>query len=431
MEKLRRKYLTFVANNFFLDKGIDYDIYTRDYYIYVKEQYPHFSPLGILKKDLFFDMDGVFNSYRSEEPSSSFFKRLGEINQRIGKNLPTIFSILSNFSSKAKRLGEYIFKNKIFNLSSEVIRKIPFATSLQKELSRLSEQLRKARVRKEECLGAAKLAVQSVRFVDYLYEGLAEIEKLGFRIHLHTYSPEAVALAVGEELEILPSRIKPTRFIFNKGEFRSLVPLSEMWKKIDREKKDAVFVTDDWKSDAGIAAALDLGLLVLTDDKEGFPEDRIYIYLPELRKDFRELPKAIRKYEWARLYSFFVKPSSLKRAIILAKEIERDARRCGEAEKEYEIFLYGKSVEEKTKALLELLRPVFPEKSYGMDELLKEAETYGRKREKERYKKVIEDIRNRIGRTPLPKAREKFVEGLEDLIKELEGEGIELSRAEK
>ena len=63
MEKLRRKYLTFVANNFFLDKEIDYDIYTRDYYIYVKEQYPHFSPLGILKKDLFFDMDGVFNSY--------------------------------------------------------------------------------------------------------------------------------------------------------------------------------------------------------------------------------------------------------------------------------------------------------------------------------------------------------------------------------
>jgi hypothetical protein len=191
-----------------------------------------------------------------------------------------------------------------------------------------------------------------------------------------------------------------------------------MYKKIDEEEKDAIFVTDDWEADRSIAGAIE-GLLVWVPEKEkSKPKelaDKVFIQLPEMRKDFTKLSEVIKKYELGRLYTFYLNPESLKQLILLGKDIKKNAELCKSSDKKSEILIYGQMVKQKVETFCSLSRPVFPEKSYEIRELLNELDHL---EDVEKYKNVIEDINSRIDKTPFPKAKEEFVQSLEPYVKE-------------
>jgi phosphoglycolate phosphatase-like HAD superfamily hydrolase len=431
IQKFKDKFFVYSANNLFLKKEVEFDIYSRDY-SYIIKGYPLLEKNSLaLPKLLLLDVDGtVTNSPPENGISSNFYMGLAELNPKVHKHCSELDSILKRIMKVVYKpadlftgMKKVFEKSKIYKAIQEIEKKwLPF---FQREVKNLSKLLRECEVKKEECEEAAKIAVKKTQLVTNIFPALAELEEMGFKLGIASSGPLPAINQLARELQILSERVNASTFYFDKeGKLLEVHGYAGMNKKLLEEKSyDAcIFVSDDPEADYRIASTFDLGLLVWVTDKEieKLP-GKICVKLPEIRKDFNELPKFIRRYEWARLYTWYIGPTASYELHQIIKKINSDAILCRDAKDAHDIFYYGQRIKTEVENFLNKSRPVFPEEAYRIRELLEELDLV---EDIEKYKNVIVDITNRINESPLAKADEDYIRGLAEYMKEEENLGI-------
>ena len=419
-QRVKDEFFIYLANNLFLRNDVDFDVYTHDYTPIIGG-YPLFERTEFgASKILYLDVDGTLTASPPEEGLSiNYYRGLSEINPRVRKYFHKVEDIFKNIT-KYTRLPAPLFKklSPIFE-KSKIIRKIKdterrYGPLLKKEVSKLSDLFRRCKVKKEESNEAVKVAIERTPLVTNIFPALAELEEMGFELGIASSGPSPVIKELARELQIL--EVKSSTFHFNKGEFTNIDGYTGLYKKLDEEKSyDAcVFVSDNPEADYRIASTFDLGLIVwITDkEKEKLP-GKIFVKLSEIREDFMKLPYFVRKYEWARLYSWYISPRTTQELCETIKLVNHNANLCRNTENVKEVFYYGKKVEEEVKNFLQKSKPVFAD--YDTRKLLHELHLV---EDIERYKNLIADITNRVNESPLAKADENFIQGIAQYIKE-------------
>jgi FMN phosphatase YigB (HAD superfamily) len=304
-EELKDDFFSFFANHLYLNKDVgDWDFYAKDGNFIIK-RYPLLGKVkGVRKKVIVFDLDDTLTEPGYKKALAyNVFEAAAEVNTRIRKYLESkggIFEIIGRIVKKAQNV---------------------LMPSFDKEKRDLTKLLRGCNFTKQEYLDACRTGADRTIPITNCEETLSILEELGFVPFVDTASPSPASVRfVEKKLLVLPTRIRGSTFFFDKhGKIRDIEINIAQHKVIDKDeiiKREKCFpdcwvlVSDDFRADKYLASTVGMSLCVWIPGKEEVSRyeklpGRISIYEPKVREDMLNLIPLIRKYELARVFTFF------------------------------------------------------------------------------------------------------------------------------
>jgi phosphoglycolate phosphatase-like HAD superfamily hydrolase len=398
LKRLKDEFFVYVVNNLFLKPDLKFDFYSRDYAFILP------SP----SKSLYLDADGVLNA-DEKGISTNYYDALAEENSRVKARKARIGSLIGKITELSHTHYNFLSGPERVFLKFDEIPSKNYQQEFDKTVAELEKELIECNLKEGESSRAVETACKRTKLVTNLLPTLRELEEMGFDLWIVSSGPYPAIKRFGEMLHIPHNRIKASELEFKDGNFFKLRSYAGINKKLsDKSQEACVFVTDDYRADFRIASTFGLGLVSVTGEVEKFP-GKIYVKLPELRKDFTYLPEFVRRYEIGRMYARLVDPKSFREACERLHQVLK-----------FEKLTEGiSSQKEKLKENLEdFLRSTsraFPEESYHLHDLLNELEFA---RDTENLKKVVHQIVDRMKNCPLKNADEKFLESMKFYEKE-------------
>jgi len=431
-QEFQDDFFAYAANGLYLDKNINSEIfYAKDYDFVIKRYALLGKVKGVRSKVLVLDNDDTLNppGYK-KNIFFNWLDGLAQQNPAIKKRRDKIEEKASNLMAKAQAEGELLVKNQNNGILKRV--KTPYTGSFHHELKELVDELRRDKLTKDQHKIACETAAKKTELVMNCLQAVTEIEEMGFIPRIDSSSPTDANVIFGEQkLQIPGPRIQGSDFKFDdKGYLENIRTYSgcnkvlakdEIIKKENCSPHGWVLVDDNFRADAYLATTFGYSLVVWAPNDKEIPDKlpgKIYVKLPEIRTDMMYLVDFIRRYEKARVFTFFKDPKSMDTIIKKIRNINELADKCKTASKDSEINEFAKRVNLETLQLLELYDPVFPKLSSGIIELTDELSFT---KDTERRKSLTDDIRNVINKvTPEAKASGDFIEGLKPFVEEFE-----------
>jgi len=420
LRNLKDRLFSYVGNDLFFRKGVDFNPYLRDYDFLYGDNL------------VLFDIDDTVTYGLSL--TDNYFIKLNEV---AGIDVDEYGELAKKITEISQDQGRHYITEKDKREKTVFTRiRSKNRESFGKLLYKLIKKLESDNVTIFDHIRACELAVIDTAIAPYTLEAFMDIENMYYKIGFISAAPEPAASLFGEtKLQILGKRTTASKFFSEDHLINDIDLCLDQNRRLDAEKildlytpgfKSVILTDDDLRSGMYTVSHSKVHLIAdVGNEKTRLDSDeikeikllgKVYAYLPKIREDMREYVKYLRKCERLRVLIFWKSPRVIYKICLGMKDIQRLADSIDKSDE-----IKGSDVEifkEKSKSEVSYYRPVFPEESSGIVEYIDRLNPSLDSREVKDLVKTINNLFKEL--TATYHAPQDFIEGLLPFAKEFE-----------